>query len=166
MKRYLMLAIATIIMSGAILIAQEQQPMPKNLKGDKKEFKNEQKMISPEKRAEFMAKQLNLSAAEKAKVQALFEKQDVKIKEHQAEMEKLREERRAKFEAERKAQEAELIKIIGNEKFQQLQSLRIARLEKMNKMHKMKDMKMRHRNCPYMEQQGLMKGNRMMKKEL
>ncbi len=164
MKRYAMLAIATVFMFSTVLIAQDQQPMPKKIKGDK-EFKEGKEMVSPEKRAEFMAKQLDLSAAEKAKVQALFEKQDARVKQHREEMEKLREERRAKFEAERKVQEAELIKIIGNEKFQQLQSLRIARLEKMNRMHKMRDMKMKHRDCPYMDQGAPMKDKKMMEKE-
>lgn len=96
--------------------------------------------ITPEKRAEYMAKQLELSDVEKAKVQALFEKQDAKIKQQMEEVKKLKEEQKAKFEANRKAQEDELIKIIGNDKFRQLQSNRIARLEKENRMHRMKMM--------------------------
>ena len=49
----------------------------------------------------------------------------------QAEMKKAHEEMKAKFEAERKSQDAELQKIIGAEKFQKLQATRADRFEKM-----------------------------------
>jgi len=91
---------------------------------------SERPQVSPEKRAEKMAKELGLSDAEKVKVQALFEKQEAARIQHQSEVTKLREERMAKFEAERKAQDAQLIKIIGQEKFQKLENERIAFKEK------------------------------------
>ena len=78
-----------------------------------------------------MAKQLNLTDAEKAKVKALFESQDANRQKKQAEMKKTREEMKAKFEAERKSQDAELQKIIGAEKFQKFQATRAERFEKM-----------------------------------
>ena len=85
-----------------------------------------------------MAEQLQLTDVEKAKVQALFEKQQAKAKQRQEEMKSNREEQRAKMDAERKAYEAELIKIIGNEKFQQHQAQRIARLENKNRKMRMR----------------------------
>jgi hypothetical protein len=88
-------------------------------------------MLSPQERSEKMAKDLGLSADEKVKVQALFEKQDVKRKEQMEKSEKMKAEMKAKFEAERKANDEELTKIIGQEKFQKFQ---IMRAEKMGEM--------------------------------
>ncbi|GAB1415075.1 hypothetical protein MASR2M117_04810 [Paludibacter sp.] len=110
---------------------------------------NQNAPVTPEKRAEFLAKQLELSDAEKAKVQALFEKQDVKIKQRQEQMQKLREEHLATMETERKANEAELIKIIGNEKFQKMQAQKISRLERINKRGRRGGMPAPNPNCPY-----------------
>jgi len=141
MKKYALLALATVFMFSTTLIAQNQT-QPNHEKGGKKEFKKEErKVISPEKKAEFMAKQLVLSDAEKVKVQALFEKQAAKQKVQMEEMKKLREERKAKLEAEKTAQDADLINIIGNEKFQKLQAMQIEHLKKMNRPEKMKDMR-------------------------
>lgn len=140
MRKYVLLVLAAAFMLSTSVVAQGQI-QPKHNKGDKKEMRQEVKeKITPEKRAEYMAKQLQLSDVEKAKVQALFEKQDAKIKQQMEEVKKMKEEQKAKFEANRKAQEDELIKIIGNDKFRQLQSNRIARLEKENRMHRMKMM--------------------------
>jgi hypothetical protein len=140
MRKYAMLAMGAILMFSMALMAQGQ-PQPKHRRADKKEVKQDvKKMITPEKRAEFMAKQLELTDAEKAKIQAMFEKQAAKNKQHIEEIKKMKEEQKARFEAERDAREADLIKIIGNEKFQKLQSMRIARLEKENRMYKMRMM--------------------------
>ena len=140
MRKYVLFALAAVLMLSTAVVAQGKA-QPKHNKGDKKEIRQEVKeKITPEKRAEFMAKQLQLSDVEEAKVQALFEKQDAKAKQRMEELKKIKEEQKAKFEANRKAQEDELIKIIGDEKFRQLQSMRIARLEKENRMHKMRMM--------------------------
>ena len=152
MRKYVLFVLAAVFMLSTAVVAQGQG-QPKHNKGDKKEMRQEVKeKITPEKRAEFMAKQLQLSDVEKAKVQALYEKQDAKAKQQMEEIKKLKEEQKAKFEANRKAQEDELIKIIGNDKFRQLQSMRIARLEKENRMHRMKMMQQR----PGTEQQRMM----------
>ena len=153
MRKYVLLVFAAVFMLSAAVVAQSQR-QPRHNKGDKKEIRQEVKeKITPEKRAEYMAKQLELSEVEKAKVQALFEKQDAKIRQQMEEVKKLKEEQKAKFEANRKAQEDELIKIIGNDKFRQLQSNRIARLEKENRMHRMKMMQQQR---PGTEQQRMM----------
>lgn len=125
MKKYAMLALATAIMFSVTVSSQNQTPPPPGRKAEMKEFKQgERPQITPEKRAERMAKELGLSDAEKVKVQALFEKQDAKRDQHQAAVKKVRDEQKAQFETERKVQDAELETIIGKEKFQQLEKKR------------------------------------------
>ena len=124
MKKYGMLVLASAILFSVAVSGQEQTPPQRN-KSDRKEFKKtERPQVSPEKRADKMAKELGLTDAEKAKVQALFVKQEAVRVQHQSEVIKLREEHMAKFEAERKAQDAELVKIIGQDKFQKLENER------------------------------------------
>ena len=139
MKRYVTFAMVAILMLGMTLSVQAQVRQGGQRPAAGKEMRQpERKMITPEKRAEIMAEQLQLTDVEKAKVQALFEKQQEKAKQRQEEMKNNREEQRAKMDAERKAYEAELIKIIGNEKFQQHQAQRIARLENKNRKMRMR----------------------------
>ena len=131
MKKYGMLVVAFAFMLSLSAIAQDQMP-PKGERGPKKEFRRGDKpQPTAEMRADRMAKQLSLTDAEKAKVKALFESQDANRLKKQAEMKKTHEEMKAKFEAERKSQDAELQKIIGAEKFQKLQATRAERFEKM-----------------------------------
>lgn len=144
MKRIVSITIVTVMLLGVLSTVEAQGREMR--KGEMRQGKRE--MMSPEKRAAFMAKQLELSDAEKLKLQALFEKQEAKAIKHREEMKKMREERHLKMIAERTANQAELIKIIGNEKFQELQSKRIARLEQENRKLKMnanKQMRRDHR---------------------
>jgi hypothetical protein len=130
MKKYAMLLLAAVFTFSSVITAQEQVS-PQGRKGEKKEFKRGgTPQVSAEKRAEFMAKQLELTDAEKVKVQELMEKQASKREQHQAEMKKVREEQQLKFEAERKAHKAELEKIIGKEKFQKLETMQSERMER------------------------------------
>ena len=128
-----MLALATIFMFSVSVFAQDPTTPPQDHhKGGKKEFKQgERPMATPEKRSERMAKQLGLNDSQKADLKALFEKQDAKHHEQMEKGEKMRNEMKSKFEAERKANEDELIKIIGQEKFQKLQTIRAEREQKM-----------------------------------
>ncbi len=140
MSKYVTFVITAILILGMALSVQAQVRQERQ-RPERKEMKQpEKKVVTPEKRAEFMAKQLELTAPEQAKLKTYFEKQDAKTKQRHEEMKKMREEQLAKMKAERIANQAELIKIIGNEKFQQMQSQRIARLEKENKMMKMRMM--------------------------
>ena len=142
MKKYAMLVLASTILFSVAVSGQEQTPPP-GRKGERKEFKQAVRpQVSPEKRAVKMAKELELTDAQKAKVQALFEKQEATRVKHQSEVIKLREEHMAKFEAERKAQDAELIKIIGQDKFQKLESERAEHKAKM--MEKQEGMQKHH----------------------
>jgi hypothetical protein len=152
MKKYGMLALATIFLLSMSVYAQNQPTPPHWNKGEKKEFKKGEQnpMVSPEKRAERMAKVLGLTTEEQTKVQALFEKQDLNQKDQMGKVKKMREEMKAKFDAQRKANDEELSKIIGQEKFQKLQIMRAERRGEMKgrmkeRMHKMKQM---HPNYP------------------
>lgn len=137
MKKYAGLVMISLFMFSVAVSAQEPTP-PQGQRGQMKEMrKGDRPMVTPEKRAGHMAKELGLTDAEKVKVQALFEKQDAKMKQHQAEMGKMREEQKAMFETERKAQDIELEQIIGKEKFQKHESIRAERQEKMKQRREM-----------------------------
>lgn len=154
MRKYVTFAMAAIIMLGMTISVQAQVRQGGQGPAARNEVRQpERKMITPEKRAEMMAEQLQLTDAEKAKVQALFEKQQTKAKQRQEEMKDNRENQRSKMDAERKAYEAELIKIIGNEKFQQHQTQRIARLENENRKMKMKMRSEGQQKRPYRKPQ-------------
>jgi len=89
----------------------------------------DRQQMTPEVRAERLAKQLDLTADQKAQVQALYEKQNADRQKKLAEAKTTGEDMRAKFEAERKAQDAELEKIIGPEKMKKLQDMRAERMK-------------------------------------
>ena len=131
MKKYVLLVMASAFMFSMAVSAQDQAPA-QGRKGEKKEFKQgERPQLSPEKRAEKMAKELSLTDAQKAQVQALIEKQDAKRVQHLAEIKKIREEQKARFVADRKSMDDELVSIIGKEKFEQLKTKRTEMKEKM-----------------------------------
>lgn len=130
MKKYVMLAIAIALVCNTFVSAQEKQEPPKREQNKKEMRENKRPMPTAQQRTDRMAKELGLTEVEKAKVLVLMEKQDAKFKKHEAEMQKMREEQIAKFEIERKAQDAELEKIIGKEKFQQFEKARAEHMEK------------------------------------
>ncbi len=135
MKKYGMLVFTMALVCNFTVSAQDSIP-PQVQKGHRKEFRQGEKpMISAEKRAEKMAKELDLSTAQKLKVQALFEKQDSKRKEQIEKGEKIKAEMKSKFEIERKANDEEMTKIIGPEKFKKLQDLRTEKMGKMKERH-------------------------------
>jgi len=130
MKKYVMLALVAIVTMSFAMNAKEQRPQ----RGER----GQGMQVSAKERAAHLATQLELSDGEKAKVEALFEKQDKKRDELKAENQKLKEERgklaeerKLKFEAQRKAEDAELQRIIGKEKFDKLQTIRAERQVKM-----------------------------------
>ena len=76
MKKYGMLVVAFAFMLSLSAIAQDQMP-PKGERGPKKEFRRgDRPQPTAEMRADRLAKQLNLTDAEKVKVKTLFESQD------------------------------------------------------------------------------------------
>lgn len=135
MKKYAVLMVAAMLMIGMSVSAQNGQ------RGQRNNDSNRQRQamsMTAKERADWMAKQLDLTADQKVKVEALYEKQDAKRKEQ---MEKFREQRekmtenrdntreemRAQREKEMKENQAELESIIGKEKMEKLNSLRQSR---------------------------------------
>jgi len=127
MKKYVMLALALAFTLSFAASAQDQAPQGE--RGPRPEMRGDRPQMTPQMRAERLAKQLELTDAQKAQVQALYEKQDADRKNKKVDVQKTREEMKAQFDAERKAQDAELEKIIGTEKFQKMQSIRAERMK-------------------------------------
>lgn len=100
--------------------------------GTKKEMRqNAPQRMSAENRAEYWAKELNLTNEEKGKITELFKKQDETRMQQRSDMQKSREERQAFMESQRKSNDAEMERIIGKEKFQKYDSIRSERMQKM-----------------------------------
>jgi hypothetical protein len=136
MKKYVVFAIVTLFVASISVMAQG----PREGRGPQGEKPGKHMMLTPQQRLDQLAKHVELTDAEKARVLELFVKQDEKRDAIQKEFKKLKE----KGEAERKAAEEDLKKIIGSEKYIQLQAERIEHLKKMNqKMMKHKMMQRR-----------------------
>ena len=153
MKKYGMLALATIFMISLNVNAQDQPQAPAHpaCKMNGMGMKHSPKeMLSPEKRADKMASTLGLTDAQKNDVKALFEKQDAKRKVEMEKIAKMRAEMKAKFEAQRKANDEDLTKIIGQEKFQKLQLMRAEKIGEMKgrMQERMREKRPMHQNHP------------------
>ena len=121
MKKYLKLALASVFFFSMTAMAQAPQGG----------FGGGMRQQPPKERAEAMAKDLNLSDADKAKVQAVFEKNDEKMTKFRAEADRDAPDFREKMMALREAQNADLIAVVGKEKFETYQKLQAERREKM-----------------------------------
>ncbi|MDD2996961.1 MAG: hypothetical protein PHP99_12235 [Paludibacter sp.] len=115
MKKYLMLALLLVFSLNVMMFAQNRST----------EARVQQ---TAKERAELMAKQLELTAEQQTQVEALFEKQDkerAKLREENRaanqSSEGNREKMRTQYEERRKAENAELEKIIGKEKMEKYQ---------------------------------------------
>ena len=132
MKRNVMVALATILMISMSVMAQDQIAPTQGQNWQKKEMKHQQKpMVTPEKRAEKMTKVLGLNESQKTEVQSLFEKQEAKRHQAMENAKKMRAEMKAKIETEHKANDLELAKILGQEKFQKFEVMRAERIGEM-----------------------------------
>ncbi len=140
MKKYAMFLLASALTMSVTVFAQEQTAPPRQekMRTEKRvEFRQKHKgIVTPQMRADKMAKELGLSDAEKAKVKTLIEKNDQLRIQRADEMQKMRKDFKAKIEKDRDAQKAELEKIIGKEKFDKLQAMRAEKAEKMKSMMK------------------------------
>ncbi len=148
MKKYAFLVLASLFMFSVALSAQEQVRLDgMKMMTQKGEIRaqHHQGMITPQMRADKMAKELSLSDAEKAKVKGLIEKQDANRIKMADDVYKMKQELKAKFEAQRKTNESDLQTIIGKDKFQKLITLRT---EKMQKMKQWKNRKHNQSNEP------------------
>jgi hypothetical protein len=139
MKKFTLMALVAIFTLSFSLSAQDN---PANKRQDGRRGASEMRWTAKE-RAENLAKQLDLTADKKAEVQALFENQDAQraeqIAKHRGEREKVtqnREERRTEMQALRAKEiaenDAELEKIIGKEKMEQLKKYRADRQKEMS----------------------------------
>lgn len=124
MKKNVILVVSVLLISALSLSAQPSRDVKKG----------RSEVVTPKERAEHMAKELDLTDKQKGEVQALFEKQATQQKEKREKVKKERTEKaeiqKNEFETARKAQNAELEKIIGKEKFQQWEDTRAKRQEK------------------------------------
>lgn len=130
MKKYAMLVMAFAFIFSLAVSAQDQVPQGGE-RGPKPEMRQggDRQPMTAQVRADRLAKQLELTDAQKAQVLALYEKQDADRKKNQDGVQKSREEMRAQFDAQRKTQDEELAKIIGAEKFQKFQAARAERMK-------------------------------------
>ncbi|ADQ79668.1 hypothetical protein Palpr_1522 [Paludibacter propionicigenes WB4] len=128
MKKYAMVVMTTMLMVGFTTMAQNRPPV-KNMRGERTELKTQKReMATPEKRAERLAKELELNSTQTSDLKVFFEKQDAKRHEEMENLKKLRAEMKAKKEAERKTDDAALAKILGPEKFHQFELKRAERI--------------------------------------
>jgi len=125
MKKYVRLVLASMFIFSMSAMAQQQSPTPPGQNGMRQQ-------IPAKVRAENMAKDLALTDAEKAKVQEVYEKNDVIFTKFRSEVSRDSPDFREKFKALRDAQDAELVSIIGKEKFETWQKLQAERRQKMN----------------------------------
>jgi len=131
MKKNLILMVGALFLISVASHAQNQKNVS-DKEGTKKEMRqNAPQRMSAENRAEYWAKELNLTNEEKGKITELFKKQDETRMQQRADMQKSREERQAFMESQRKANDAEMEKIIGKEKFQKYDSISSERMQKM-----------------------------------
>ncbi len=131
-NRILLLAFGFIF--GLTLSAQDQIPHNGEQRGQKPEMRQggERHQMTPQQRAERLAKQLGFTDEEKTKVQALYEKQNTDREKLRSENTSLdREQMRAKFEEMRKNEDAEMAKILSPESLKKYQEFRKAQMEKM-----------------------------------
>lgn len=136
-----------ILLAGffAISISLEAQNPNRTLR--------QREMPTPEQRADRLVKELELNDAQKAKLVEYYKKQDENFAKRRAEMQKTRKKKqetaqaeREKFNAEmaklRKAQDAELEKIIGKDKMEQHKKNQAERAKKFKeRREKQKDRK-------------------------
>lgn len=131
MKKYAKLVLASVFIFSMSAMAQEQTPPtgPTGVRNEQKQGPRQQ--ASAQMRAENMAKQLNLTDAEKAKVQEIFEKNDVLFTKFRSEVKRDSPDFREKFKALRDAQDADLTNAIGKDKFEAWQKIQAERRQKM-----------------------------------
>lgn len=121
MKKTLIVMLCTLFTLSVTIFAQKEN-QPQQMKKEMRQ--NPPKRMSVEERANYWAKELNLTDEEKAKVTELFKKEDENRAKYREEIQRNREEMRAQMQKDRKANDAELEKIIGKEKFQKYDSIR------------------------------------------
>lgn len=135
MKKYLLFIFAAMLTVSLSVSAQNKQGRQGNSNRDRQSMQ-----MTAKERVDWMAKEIDLTDAQKAEVEALLKKQDEKRAADMKEMrekreqntanrDNMREEMRTKREKEMKENQAELEKIIGKEKSEKLNALRESRMK-------------------------------------
>ena len=132
MKKYATLFLAALFLFSMSAMAQEQTPPTANPTGQNGMNHGPRQQLSAQVRAENMAKDLTLTDVEKTKVQEVFEKNDVIFTKFRTEVSRDSPDFREKFKALRDAQNADLVKVIGQEKFDTYQKLQAERRQNRN----------------------------------
>jgi len=132
MKKYARLFLAALFLFSMSVMAQEQTPAAANPTGQNGMNHGPRQQLSAQVRAENMAKDLALTDVEKTKVQEVFEKNDVIFTKFRTEVSRDSPDFREKFKALRDAQNADLVKVIGQEKFDTYQKLQAERRQNRN----------------------------------
>lgn len=133
MKKYLVFMFAAMLTISLSVSAQNRQGRQGNFNRDRQSMQ-----MTAKDRVEWIAKELDLTDAQKAEVEELFKKQDAKRAEDMAKMresreqsvanrDKMREEMREMRTKEMEKNQAELEKIIGKEKADKIKALRDTR---------------------------------------
>jgi periplasmic protein CpxP/Spy len=130
MKKYAKLILASVFLFSMTAMAQELTPPPPG--GQNEMGQGPRKQMSAQLRADNMAKAVSLTDAEKAKVQEVYEKNDVIFTKFRSEVKRDDPAFREKFKALRDAQDADLMNAIGKEKFDKWQKLQAERRQSMN----------------------------------
>lgn len=130
MKKHGFIVMAFAAIFSLAVSAQDQTPPQGAQREQGPEMRQGNRpQMTPQARAERLAKQLDLTPDQTTQVKALYEKQNAERQKKQGDVQKTREEMRSQFEAERKAQDTELEKIIGPEKMKKLQDMRAERMK-------------------------------------
>lgn len=138
MKKLFLMMFAVMLTVSFTMTAQERQGR-RNFNNDNRQ--RQEVRMDAKDRAEWMAKELNLTDAQKEQVKALFEEQDAKRTADVSKMreqrnqeitdrDKAREEMRAMREQEMKENQENLEKIIGKENMEKLDNIRKERMSK------------------------------------
>ena len=133
MKKYLVFMFAAMLTVSLSVSAQNRQGRQGNFNLDRQSMQ-----MTAKDRVEWIAKEVDLTDAQKAEVEELFKKQDAKRAEDMAKMresreqsvanrDKMREEMREMRTKEMEKNQAELEKIIGKENADKIKALRDTR---------------------------------------
>lgn len=133
MKKYLVFMFAAMLTVSLSVSAQNRQGRQGNFNRDRQSMQ-----MTAKDRVEWIAKEVDLTDAQKAEVEELFKKQDAKRAEDMAKMresreqsvanrDKMREEMREMRTKEMEKNQAELEKIIGKENADKIKALRDTR---------------------------------------
>jgi len=128
MKKYFKLVFISMFLISMSAMAQQQGPPQGGAPGGGMGMRQQQ---PPKERAEALAKELTLNDADKAKVQAIYEKHDAIRTKFMADADRSAPDFREKSTALRTAQDADLSAVIGKEKYEAYQKKQQERRQQM-----------------------------------